>query len=58
MAKLLTFSEVCTRASISRSTLYRLIQNGRINVVKIGRAVRIPETEIEAFINDLVEASK
>jgi len=46
------------RASISRSTLYRLIQNGRINVVKIGRAVRIPETEIEAFINDLMEASR
>lgn len=58
MSKLLSLSEVCMRASISRSTLYRLIQNGRINVVKIGRAVRIPETEIDAFINDLMEASQ
>lgn len=58
MSKLLSFSEVCRRASISRSTLYRLIQNRRINVVKIGRAVRIPETELDAFIKHLVEASR
>jgi excisionase family DNA binding protein len=58
MPKLLSLSEVCKQTSISRSTLYRLIQNRRINVVKIGRAVRIPETEIDAFINDLMEASQ
>ena len=58
MSQLLSLSEVCMRASISRSTLYRLIQNRRINVVKIGRAVRIPETEIEAFINELMDASR
>lgn len=58
MSKLLSLSEVCKQTSISRSTLYRLIHNRRIKVVKIGRAVRIPETEIDAFINDLMEASQ
>ena len=58
MPKLLSLSEVCKQTSISRSTLYRLIQNRRINVVKIGRAVRIHETEIDASNYDLMEASQ
>ena len=36
----------------------RTIAAGGLRPVKIGRAVRIPETEIDAFINDLMEASQ
>lgn len=56
MSQLIPLDQACSLASISRSTLYRLIKSGRIRVVRIGRAVRIPLSELEHFVSDLMEA--
>lgn len=45
--RLLTIAEVMGRLSVSRSTIAGLIRHGRINVVRIGRAVRISEAEAD-----------
>lgn len=58
MSILLSKRAVCERLACSLSTLNRTIAAGLLRTVKIGRAVRIPETEIDAFINDLMEASQ
>lgn len=58
MSILLSKRAACERLACSLSTLNRTIAAGLLRPVKIGRAVRIPEAEIEAFINDLVEASR
>ena len=45
--------EVGSRTGLSRSALYREINAGRLKVVKIGRAVRITESELSRFIESL-----
>ncbi len=42
--------EVADRFSISRWTIYAWIAEGRIKSVKIGRLVRIPESEVNRII--------
>lgn len=58
MSILLSKRTACERLACSLSTLNRTIAAGRLRPVKIGRSVRIPETEIEAFINDLMDAAR
>lgn len=48
-----TINQVCERLSLSRSTFYRLRDEGKLKAVKIGRATRVPESSIEQFINEL-----
>ena len=45
--------EVGARTGLSRSALYREINAGRLKVVKIGRSVRITESELSRFIESL-----
>ena len=40
------------RLSISRWTAYAWISEGRIQSVKIGRLVRIPESEVERIVQE------
>jgi len=50
---------VTARTGLSRSALYRLLYHpeknptGRLKVIKIGRAVRISESELARFIESL-----
>ncbi len=41
--------------SLSRTKVFEEIKEGRLKSVKIGRARRIPQSEIEAFIRMLLE---
>lgn len=51
---LLTVKEVMERLKVSRATLYRFIDQGRLNPLKMGeKAVRFRETDIDAFIQGL-----
>lgn len=52
-AQLLRIDEACTTLNISRSSLYNLIAAGRLKVVHIGRSVRIPAAELNAFVASL-----
>lgn len=48
---LLTVRDAAGLLSIGRSTLYELIAAGEIEVVHIGRSVRVPTVELVAFVD-------
>ena len=39
---------------IGRTTLYELIRRGEVRPIRIGRSVRIPRRELEAFVERLI----
>ena len=40
------------RTGLSRSSAYREISKGNLKVIRIGRAIRISESEIRRYINE------
>ncbi|HKS73834.1 MAG TPA: helix-turn-helix domain-containing protein [Terriglobales bacterium] len=52
MSKLLTIREAAERTNNRESTWRSWVLKRRVLVVKIGRSVRIPETEIERLIKE------
>ena len=53
VASLHQLAVVMARTGLSRSAVYRVINEGKIKTVKIGRSVRISEQELSRFINSL-----
>jgi excisionase family DNA binding protein len=53
VASLHKLAVVMARTGLSRSAVYRVINEGKLKTVKIGRSVRISEQELNRFINDL-----
>ena len=49
-SKLLTPKQFAERLSISRWTVYNWISEGLIKSAKIGRLVRIPESEVRRIV--------
>jgi excisionase family DNA binding protein len=47
---LLRVGDVAARLSLRRATVYRLIRDGVLPAVHVGRVVRVPEPALEAFI--------
>ena len=52
MDKFYTVPEVAKILKISRSKMYRLVQLGKIQHVKIGGNVRIAESDLKSWINE------
>lgn len=52
MERLLTVRQVADRLALSRSTIYNLMECGALRYAKIGRARRIPSTEVERLIRE------
>lgn len=50
LPQLHTLATVGERTSLSRSALYREIKAGRLNALKVGKALRISEAELQRFI--------
>jgi excisionase family DNA binding protein len=48
--KLITIQQATEELSISKWTMYRLLQRNEIKSMKIGRRRLIPSTEIDAFV--------
>jgi excisionase family DNA binding protein len=46
-------STVSERTNLGRTTLYDLITNGHLKVVRVGRAVRVKEVDLAEFINSM-----
>jgi excisionase family DNA binding protein len=44
---------VMARTGLSKSGLYRVINAGHLKVIKIGRSVRVSESELGRFIESL-----
>jgi excisionase family DNA binding protein len=52
--RLLTLQEVASLVGVSVRKVYRLIHDGALpRPLKVGRAARIPESEVAAFIENL-----
>ena len=51
--KLLTVLETANRLSLGKSKTWELIQKGLLKPIRIGRAVRIPASEVERFVAKL-----
>jgi excisionase family DNA binding protein len=52
---LITIDDAAQRLSIGRSHIYQQMQLGRLRSVRIGRSRRILESDLEAFIADLLD---
>lgn len=50
---LLTEKETCDRLSMGRSTLRRLMAEGAIKSVHVGRSLRFPAQELVRFVEGL-----
>lgn len=48
--KMLTVTEVANMFSVSRQTVLKWINNGKINAVKVVKVYRIPNEEIDRLI--------
>ena len=51
---LLTIEEAARRLSIGRSHIYELMQRGGLRSVRMGRSRRILNTDLEAFIDRIL----
>jgi excisionase family DNA binding protein len=51
--RLLKLNEVMERTSLSKSTIYRLMEENKLQSVIIGTSIRFKESELCRFINSL-----
>jgi excisionase family DNA binding protein len=56
--RLLTLDDVCDRLQVSDATIRRLVRDGDLKVVRIGRAVRVRPEDLDAFIEDRLTATE
>jgi excisionase family DNA binding protein len=52
-SKLLDIPAVCTRLSLSRSTVYTLIKKGELQTVPVGTRRMVTSWEIDRYIQNL-----
>ena len=56
---LLRISEVCRMLSLSRTTVYSLLdQSDGLRTVRVGRARRVPASEVSIWIKNRIDASE
>ena len=60
MSRLLTVTEAATVLGLSRTAMYELVRSGHVHSIRIpigeGRAIRVPRTELDAFVERQLEA--
>ena len=57
--KFITINQITIKISRSKSVIYRLINNGEFPPpIKIGRGSVWPESEIDAWMQDLINRSR
>ncbi|HEY1133599.1 MAG TPA: helix-turn-helix domain-containing protein [Nocardioides sp.] len=49
-AKFLTIAEVASIMRVSKMTVYRLVHNGELAAVRVGRSFRVAEHDVDEFI--------
>lgn len=50
MSNYLCVREVADRLRVSTMTIHRLIRDGQLSVVRVGRSIRIEEAEYDRYI--------
>ena len=51
-ARFLTPREVADQLRVSSMTVYRLIKSGELRAVRVGKAYRILEEDVDAYLAD------
>ena len=51
-ARLLTVNEVADLLRVSRMTVYRLIKNGEMPALRVGRNYRLREEDIHSYLTE------
>ncbi|HSN06130.1 MAG TPA: helix-turn-helix domain-containing protein [Candidatus Angelobacter sp.] len=56
--RFLTVAEVATVMRVSKMTVYRLVHNGDLPAVRVGRSFRVPEQAVHDYLrNAFVETA-
>jgi excisionase family DNA binding protein len=50
--RLLTVAEVAATIRVSNMTVYRLIKNGDLPALRVGKNYRIRESDVDVFLSD------
>ena len=50
--KFLTVAEVAAQMRVSKMTVYRLVHNGDLPAVRVGRSFRVPEQAVHDYLRD------
>ncbi len=50
--RLLRIEDIADRLAVSRSMAWKLIAHGQLRSLRIGRAVRVRQADLEAYITD------
>ena len=48
--KFLTVAEEATVMRVSKMTVYRLVHSGELPAVRVGRSFRVPEDEVNTYL--------
>lgn len=51
-----TIEEVAQAVGVHPTTVRRLIKNGKLAAIRVGRQIRIPRQELEAFLDPVARA--
>ncbi|MFL6140811.1 MAG: helix-turn-helix domain-containing protein [Labedaea sp.] len=46
----LTVAEVATMMRVSKMTVYRLVHNGELPAVRVGKSFRVPEKAVHSYL--------
>jgi excisionase family DNA binding protein len=49
-SKFLTVAEVAAMMRVSKMTVYRLVHNGELPAVRVGRSFRVLETDVDEYL--------
>ena len=49
-ARFLTVAEVAQTMRVSKMTVYRLVHNGELEAVRVGRSFRVPEPAVDEYL--------
>ncbi|MDP4803741.1 MAG: helix-turn-helix domain-containing protein [Candidatus Nanopelagicales bacterium] len=50
--RFLTVAEVASVMRVSKMTVYRLVHNGELPAVRVGRSFRVPEQAVHDYLRD------
>jgi len=50
--RFLTVAEVASVMRVSKMTVYRLVHNGDLPAVRVGRSFRVPEQAVQAYLRE------
>ena len=48
--RFLTVAEVAALMRVSKMTVYRLVHNGELEAVRVGRSFRVPEPAVDEYL--------